>query len=152
MDSAKIVACFADGRIKKGYTRDFSQNKRILHIMKKHVGQPMQPEEVNLADLKAVFFVKTFAGDPDYTERNEVAAGDSPKGQKVEIAFADGEILQGSVFKYRRQETGFFFFPVDPKSNNLTLFVVNAAVKKFRYLRSYSITSPGKINYNCLMP
>jgi hypothetical protein len=152
MDSAKIVARFADGRIKKGYTRDFSPNKDILYITRDHLRQPVEPEEVNLADLKAVFFVKRFAGIPDYTERKEFSEGDSPKGQMVEVVFADGEILQGSVLGYRRQDTGFFFFPIDPKSNNLTLFVVNAAVKKFRYLRSHSITSPRKHQYTCLIP
>jgi hypothetical protein len=152
MDSAKIVARFADGRIKKGYTRDFSPNKDNFYIARDHLRQPIEPEEVNLADLKAVFFVKRFAGILDYTERKEFSEGDSPRGQMVEVVFADGEILQGSVLRYRMQETGFFFFPVDPKSNNLTLFVVNAAVKKFRYLRSYSITSPTKNQYTRLIP
>jgi hypothetical protein len=152
MDSAKIIARFADGRIKKGYTWDFSPHKRIFHIVIDHNGQPTELEELNLADLKAVFFIKTFAGNPDYTERKEFAEGEGAKGQKVEVAFADGEILQGSVPRYRMQEPGFFFFPVDPRSNNSTLFVVNTAVKKFRYLRSYSITSPRKNHYKCLIP
>jgi hypothetical protein len=69
----------------------------------------------------------------------------------VEVAFADGEILQGSVLRYKMQETGFFFFPADPKSNNLAFFAVNAAVKKFRYLRSYSIKSPRRDRHECMI-
>jgi hypothetical protein len=65
MDSNKIVARFADGRIRKGYTWDFSPNKRIFHIVIDHNGQPTELEELDLADLKAVYFVKTFAGNPD---------------------------------------------------------------------------------------
>jgi hypothetical protein len=152
MDSAKVVARFADGRIKKGYTRDFSPNKPILHIIRDHVRESTESEEVNLADLKAVFFVKTFAGNPDYMERKEFAEGNDPGGEKVEVTFADGEISQGSVLRYKMQESGFFFFPADPKSNNLTLFVVNAAVKKIRYLRFHSITGPSRNHYQCLIP
>jgi hypothetical protein len=152
MDSAKIVARFADGRIKKGYTSDFSPNKTILHIISDHDTESTEREKVNVADLKAVFFVRTFTGNPDYVERKDFAEGDNPGGQKVEVTFADGEILQGSVVGYKMQEPGFFFFPADPKSNNLTLFVVNAAVKKFRYLRFHSTTSPRRDHYQCLMP
>jgi len=152
MDSSKIVARFADGRIKKGCTWDFSPNKRIFHIAIDHDGQPTAMEQVDLADLKAVYFVKTFAGAPDYAERKEFADGDSPKGPKVEVTFADGEILQGSVLRYKTKETGFFLFPVDPKSNNLAIFAVNAAVKKFRYLRPYSIKSPRVDHHEPLIP
>ncbi len=152
MGSSKIVARFADGGVKKGYTWDFSPNKRIFHIMIDHDEQPTELEQVDLADLKALYFVKTFAGDPDYAERKEFADGDSPKGPKVEVTFADGEILQGSVLRYRMQETGFFFFPLDPKSNNLTIFAVNAAVEKFRYLRAYSIAGSKKNHHEGLIP
>jgi hypothetical protein len=152
MGSTKVVAHFADGRIKKGYTRDFSPNKPTLHLMRDPPRESTESESVNLADLKAVFFVKTFAGNPGYTERKKFAQGDNPKGQKAEVTFTDGEILQGSVPDYKIEETGFFFFPVDPKSNNVTLFVVSAAVKKFRYLRIYSTTSPRKNHYQCLTP
>jgi hypothetical protein len=152
LDSSKVVARFADGRIKKGYTRDFSPDKPVLHIIRDHAKESTDPEELNLADLKAVFFVKNFAGNPNYAERKHFAEGDNPEGEKVEVTFTDGEILQGSVLRYNARESGFFFFPADPQSNNLTLFVVNTAVKKLRYLRFDSITSPSRDGYQCLIP
>jgi hypothetical protein len=152
MDSVKVVARFADGRIKKGYTWDFSPNKPMLHIIRGHGRKSAGREQVNLAELKAVFFVKTFTGNPNYVERKQFLEGDNPGGEKAEVTFEDGEALQGSVLRYKMQETGFFFFPADPNSNNLTLFVVNAAVKNFRYLRFHSITSPSRDDYQCLIP
>ena len=152
MAASRIVARFIDGRIKKGYTWDLSPNKRIFHMAIDQDGQPTELEQLDLVDLKAVYFVKTFAGNPDYAERKEFADGDIPKGPKVEVAFADGEILQGSVLRYKMRETGFFLFPVDPKSNNLAIFVVNAAVKKFGYLRPYSIQSPRMNHRESLIP
>ena len=152
MGSSKIVARFADGRIKKGSTWDFTPNERIFHIAIDHDGQPTTMEQLDLADLKAVYFVKTLAGTPDYAERKEFADGDSPKGPKMEVTFADGEILQGSVLRYRTQEIGFFLFPVDPKSNNLAIFAVSAAVKQFRYLRPYSSKSPRPSHHERSIP
>jgi hypothetical protein len=152
MGSGKIVARFVDGRIKKGYTWDFSPNKPTLHIIKGHDRKSAGREKVKLAELKAVFFVKTFTGNPNYVERKQFVEGDNPGGEKAEVTFEDGETLQGSVLRYKMQETGFFFFPADQNSNNLTLFVVNAAVKKFRYLRFHSITGPSRDEYQCLIP
>jgi hypothetical protein len=85
-------------------------------------------------------------------ERKQFVEGDNHGAEKIEVTFEDGETLQGSVLRYTMQETGFFFFPADPNSNNLALFVVNAAVKKFRYLRFHSITSPSRDDYQCLIP
>ena len=152
MDAAKVVAHFINGTVKKGYTRDFSPNKSAFHLVRDRVGEPVETDEVILSELKAVFFVKTFAGDPGYRERKEFAEGDPAKGQKVEVTFTDGEILQGSVSQYTVKAVGFFFFPVDPKSNNLTLFVVSAAVKKFRYLRFHPASSSREHPYQCLDP
>jgi len=152
MGSAKIVARFADGRIKKGYTWDFSPNKPMLHLIGGHSRKSTQREKVNLAELKAVLFVKSFTGNPDYAERKQFTEADDPGGDKVEVTFSDGEVLQGSVLAHKNRESGFFLFPVDPNSNNLTLFVVKAAVKKFKYLRFHSVTNSSRDRYQCLIP
>ena len=60
--------------------------------------------------------------------------GDKPSGRKVEVTFADNEVLQGSVLGYNPKQSGFFLFLADPKGNNIRVFVVNNAVKNFRYL------------------
>jgi hypothetical protein len=151
MDSARIVARFADGRIMKGYTRDFSPNRPVFHLVTDQVREATEAEALKVADLKALFFVRSFGGNPDYAERKEFSEGDKAIGRKVEVTFADNEILRGSAPRYKRQETGFFMFPVDPLSNNQTLFVVNAAVKKLRYLRFHSLITP-EIPYQCLIP
>jgi hypothetical protein len=153
MDPIKMVVRFADGKMKKGYSQDFFANKPVFHLIKNITGDSGEPEEIRLADLKAVFFVKTFDGDPDYKERKDFTETDSPQGRKVEVAFTDGEVLQGSVLGYNPKEIGFFLFPVDPRSNNLRVFVVNTAVKKIRFLESDSTpTTPSKSDYQCLLP
>ena len=151
MEPIKIVVRFTDGRIKKGYSEDFSPDNPVFHLVKDRIGTG-EAEEINLADLKAVFFVKTFAGNPDHKERDRFTKDSIAKGRKVEVTFADGEVMRGTVLGYSQKDPGFFLFPADPQSNNLQAFVINAAVKTFRYLGSDSPPKPDKSDYQCLIP
>jgi hypothetical protein len=152
MKPVKIVVRFRDERIKKGYTQDFFPNKPVFHLVRNQGGGSDEPEEIRVSDLKAVFFVHTFAGNPDYKERKRFSEGDSPGGRKVEVAFTDGEVLQGSILGYNPKEAGFFLFPADPRSNNMRAFVVNASVSAFRFLESDAEPADAKGKYECLIP
>jgi hypothetical protein len=134
MEPAKFIARFRDGRIKKGFSQDFFPNKPVFHISDGPRGTSGRPEELHVDELKAVFFVKDFSGNPDYEERKKFVEGDKPCGRKVEVAFEDGEVLEGTVLGYNPNQSGFFLFPADPKSNNTRVFVLRDAVKNFRYL------------------
>ena len=133
MEPIKVVARYVDGRILKGLTQDFLPNKDRFHLFP--ANQPSgQAREVTLKDLKAVFVVKDFAGNPAYVERKSFLEGEKPAGRKVEVTFTDGEVLVGSTLGYDLNRPGFFFFPADPKSNNMRVFAVSTAVKKARPL------------------
>ena len=80
MDSVKIVIRFADGRIEKGYSQDFFPNKPMFHLFKNLSKGAANQKEIHVAELKAVFFVKTFAGNPDYKERKRFVEGDTSQG------------------------------------------------------------------------
>lgn len=134
MEPAKITARFSDGRIKKGYSQNFFPNKPVFHLYEESNETPGEPEELRVSELKAVFFVKDFAGNSKYVERKRYEGEDKSSGRKVEVVFEDGELMQGSVLGYNPKQAGFFLFPVDPDSNNERVFVVNASVKSFRYI------------------
>jgi len=113
----KIVIRFADGRIDKGYTQDFSPNRPLFHVFKKlPSSESSKIQEIRVSELKAIFFVKSFAGNPNYKEGKSFVEGDVAQGRKAEVVFLDGEILQGSVLGYDPKVSGFFLFPSDPKS------------------------------------
>jgi hypothetical protein len=133
MQPAKIVARFADGGSKKGYSQDFFPNKTVFHIHNDPSGSSKTRDEIPLSKLNAVFFVKSFEGNLDYSERKAFREGEKHSGRKAKITFVDGEVMHGSVLAYNPQQAGFFLFPVDPHSNNLRVFVINAAVKSFQY-------------------
>ncbi|MFX0203946.1 MAG: DUF6982 domain-containing protein [Candidatus Hodarchaeota archaeon] len=134
MDPVKIIARFRDGSIIKGFSQDFFPSKSSFHLNKDLTSTSADLINVQVTDLKAVFFARTFEGNPKHNERKIFIKGDKPSGRKAEVTFEDDEVIQGSVLGYNANQAGFFLFPVDPNSNNMRIFVINAAVKNFRFL------------------
>ena len=133
MEPAKVVVRYLDGKVIKGFTQDFFPNKDRFHLhhAAKSSGESV---EVMVKDLKAIFFVQDFEGNAQYSERKSYGEGERAQGRKVEVTFADGEILVGSTMGYDPNRPGFFIFPADPKGNNIRVFAVSSSVKKVRNL------------------
>ena len=136
----KVVAHFKDGRIVKGHTRDFSPVRRSF-TMQPYTGIE-GPVAVFLDELKAVFHVKTFDGNPDHGRQSD-QIGEIPEprfmkvmdqGRKVALQFADGERLWGYAESYDEDDPGFFFFPTDPSDNNVRIYVVKSSLKEMVFL------------------
>lgn len=131
----RIVARFADGRVLKGTTADFLPSKPVFHLVPTpQSGTSIAVVEVKVAELKALFFVKDFAGNPDYNESKEFAPGKPVQGRRLEVVFKDGETLVGTTTGYQPDRAGFFLVPADPNSNNDRCFIVADAVKAVRFL------------------
>lgn len=147
----KIIVRRADGKILKGYSKDFSPEKPVFHLSRERTGTE-KAEEINLFDLKAVFFVDTLASSINTKGIRKFAETDILAGRKAEIVFKDGEILQGRVMKYNPSDSGFFFFWVGPSSYKMQAFIVNTAVETFNYLEEDPVSRPDKSNYQSLIP
>jgi hypothetical protein len=134
MEPSKIVVRYQSGAILKGYTQNFFPNKPVLHVSRLGGTGPGDLVEVNLGELKAIFFVRDFAGNPKHVERKRKAPEDRPQGRLMEVTCKDGEVLVGSTSGYDPKRPGFFLFPIDPSANNERIFVVNSAVRTARFL------------------
>ncbi|MFZ5907269.1 MAG: DUF6982 domain-containing protein [Nitrospirota bacterium] len=134
IEPAKIVVRFADGTLLKGYTHDFYPNKPAFHLSSDFDDITREGIKVRLKDLKAVFFVKDFEGDPSYKEMKELKSDDEVLDLKIEVEFKDGEFMAGTTVGYTEDRPGFFLFPVDARSNNERAFIISAAVKKVRFI------------------
>ena len=122
----KVVARFREGTLLKGSTQDFFPKKESFHVQVE--GRPGEPlQEVEVSQLKALFFVKTFEGDPQH-QSPESLDGATGSGRKMLVTFEDGEQMLGFTMGYNPQAAGFFLIPADAESNNERVFVVNAAV------------------------
>jgi hypothetical protein len=132
MQPIKVVLHYANGTVLKGFTQNFSPTRKDFHFHP--VNSDNGPIKVSVNDLKGVFFVKDFAGNAQYRERNGYAEGDPLAGRKVEVKFIDGEMMVGSTLCYESNRSGFFIFPADSNSNNIKAFIVNSSVIKVEYL------------------
>ena len=130
---AKVVVAYLDGRRLKGYTNDFSPARDQFFLFPE--GQEPKPGErgtaVRFGTLKAVFFVKDFAGNPDH---QPAAEGAFPPGKKMEVTFADNETMRGTTVAYNPKSLGFFLQPLDSTGNNERVFIVNQNVRQVRVL------------------
>jgi hypothetical protein len=126
----KVIARFKDGQVISGYTNDFHPTKPQLHLSPNP--RQGQAKFIPLSQLKALFFVKEFVGDPTLVERKVFE--DAPQGRKVEVTFYDNEVLVGSTLAYRGEGHGFFVQPADSRSNNLRVFVTAGGMRHVRFL------------------
>jgi hypothetical protein len=121
----KVVAHYVDGRVTKGLAEDFSPAHATFTLIPLDAADNREPVLVRVQDLKAVFFVKDFAGDPDYSEWKHFEV---PRlGLHVAVKFTDGEVMVGAQLPITA-DYGFLLFPADRGSNNKRVFVVTAAV------------------------
>lgn len=130
----KIVARFADGRTVKGMTADFFPTKDLFHVNVATAPAGAKPVEINTKDLKALFFVKDFAGDPQRIKRNEFDPAHPQAGRRIRVVFKDGEVVLGTTTGYQPGRPGFFVVPADASSNNERCYVVAAATREVSFL------------------
>lgn len=123
----KVVARFADGRLLKGTTADFVPARNVFHMTSREAPPGTPPVEVRVSDLKALFFVRDFDGNPDHVEANAFDPTRPPAGRAIRVAFRDGEVLVGTTTGYQVGRPGFFLVPADPNSNIDRCYVVVAA-------------------------
>lgn len=134
IEPIKVIARYVSGKVLKSYTHDFFPNKHIFHISPSIDKALKEGTTIQMMDLKALFFVRDFAGDSSYNERKSFVEDKQLHGRKIEVTFKDGEVLVGRTVGYTPNRPGFFIFPADPKSNNLRVFVISAALRKVRFL------------------
>ena len=130
----KIVVRFQDGRLMKGFTNDFFPNKDLFHLVPMEAPPGSKPLDVRIPELKAVFFVKEFGGNPQYKDKQEFDLTKPVMGRKIQVTFKDGETLLGTTQGYQPGRPGFFVAPADPQSNIERCFVVSAAAQEVKFV------------------
>ena len=128
MQANKIVIHFKDGSVFKGNTHDFSPDKKFFHFIHSNG----EIKEVDVEDLKAIFFVKDSVGNKDhvYLYDDLIAGG----GKKTAVDFIDGERIIGYVLGYSAQRQGFFMMPADLRGNNERIYIVKSATQNIEFL------------------
>ena len=134
-DEQRIVAHYLSGKLAKGYTFDFNQNRDAFHV----IASQDKIEDATLVyqnELKALFFVKTLEGKPGYED--PIFSEETIKklvGMKLKVIFKDGEVMYATTFGYSPARKGFFIFPIDKHCNNEKVYVVTSSTRSVEIIR-----------------
>ncbi len=93
-------------------------------------------EEIPIKDVKAVFYVNSFDGNPSRQDLSFHTRAPIFHGVWMRFQFRDGEVMEGIVYNSVRYlvDPGFFVLPTDPDSNNRLVYVPKTALVDHRIL------------------
>jgi len=133
----KVVVKYKDGKIIKGWVEDFRSDRESFILYPFIEYSEEERLEIKFSSLKAVFFIKDFAGNKDYKNVRtfDVDTKVTPSQRKIVVLFKDGENLYGTSHSYGPNRKGFFVYPIDPKDNNERIFVLHSAVESIRLMK-----------------
>jgi hypothetical protein len=129
----KVVARYVDGRMLKGFTSDFNPSKDEFHVTPDGATASDPPVAVQREELKALFFVKDFEGNPAHEEKKDFDTARA-SGRKLRVLFNDCEERIGTTLGYQRGRPGFFLESVDSESNIQRCYVVTSATRDVSYV------------------
>lgn len=141
----KVVAHAASGELYKGYPAE-SDGLVLESLLRARASLPSRLRlkladsdevvELDLATMKALFFVRSFEGRTDYSEVKFFDAHPPVEGLWVRLRFEDGESTEGVAYNSIAllRDGGFFLKPPDPNSNNQVMYVLKQSLAEFRVL------------------
>jgi hypothetical protein len=115
----KVILRYLDGRVVPAYAPLFEEGTDPVPSTDLG-GAPLL---VPLAELKAVFFVRTFSGNPAYDPPKNTSAFKPVSGRPIVLSFQDGERVLGEARDLARTDRGFYLTVLDPEDNNLLIYV-----------------------------
>jgi len=123
----EVVAHYLDGRVIKGTCLDIDPTRPTCHVKTAERGMV----QVMLAQLKALFFVRTLGGNPGYEEVKTVDPADvrARGAAAIQLQFADGEQVVGLTTRFPPVRRFFYVVPADANSNNVRILVNRSAVQ-----------------------
>ncbi len=136
--SRRVVVRYTDGRLLRGFLAmgDLAKLQENVSDLFRIEGPDGNPVEVRASELKAIFFVKSFEGNPDYSEFKVFSTRPCGKGVWVRVHFADGEVIEGvapNCFDTYSKPV-FYVTPPDPGSNNQAILVSKRSLKEMQVL------------------
>jgi hypothetical protein len=146
MKERKVVVKLRSGEVVKGYFvlpcdadiadlfNDSNQDQNAAITIISLTSN--DPRQVALSDIKAVFFVKSFRGDPKRKSLRFYTNGPSVGAIWAEIRFNDNEIIEATIDNSAQHlmGDGFLLRPSDAESNNLLVYVNKSAIANYRVL------------------
>jgi hypothetical protein len=141
-DWAKIVARGRSGDLVKGYFESvtgldsFEKAGLEGEEIRVRPAESISSSVLKVQSLKAIFFVKTFDGNPNYRESQYFAEAPVYPGIWIRVRFCDQEVIEGVVENSIRPfvQPGLLLRLPDLESNNLAVYVVKSSLQEIQIL------------------
>ena len=129
----KVVVHTRKGEIIHGFA-----NQDLIKTSVKVITRQGKQRTFKVQQIKAVFFVKDFDGDPEYAEVKFMTKEPNRSTIWARVQFQDGEIQEGKIPNNVEllNEPGFFLWPLDRDTNNELIYVSKACLKDFSILHT----------------
>lgn len=133
-EKRKVILRKLNGEVVKGYVEGTPDLLTVEDVSISSLTE--EKIKVPKRDVKALFFVRKFSGDKEYSEVKFFESQPKIDGLWVRLHFLDSEAIEGIVANTIKFliEDGFYLKPPDPNSNNRLMFVVKSALKDFTVL------------------
>jgi len=134
MERRKVIARKTNGEVVKGYVDTAPENATDDKISL--ISLTEQIIKIPKKSMKALFFVKKFSGNKEYSEVKFFENQPKIEGLWVRLTFYDDEMIEGIVSNTIQflMDDSFYLKPPDPNSNNRMMYVVKGALKGFTVL------------------
>jgi hypothetical protein len=128
----KVVVRTREGKVYAGFSRKEDVGSETIKIL----DQKGEEKSFSLDELKGLFFVKDFKGDPEYDPVKFLNTNSVKASIWVHVEFEDGEVIEGMVRDHMSllNSPGFYLWPSDEDTNNGLIYVVKEAIKDFEIL------------------
>ena len=123
-------------RLDKGLIKGFIDPKGYLASDVALLDREGRLAHIPMHDIKAVFFVRDFEGNPDRAERKIFRSRPRLAGLWVRMTFKDTEVLEAILPNNLLEidPLGFLVTPPDVYSNNLRIFIPRTALTEMEVL------------------
>ena len=136
MEKRKVIIRKLNGEILKGYVEESLDPVAGKENTVAITSLTDELIRVPKSDIKALFFVRKFSGNKEYSEVKFFESQPRIDGLWVRVYFFDNEAIEGIVANSINflNEDGFYLKPPDPNSNNRLMYIVKSALKDFTVL------------------
>ena len=124
-DATKVVIAYAgDKRREPGLIGRFRPFDPAFDFYASDDVGMKSPRRIEMRSCKAIYFVRIHEGNRQYQEDKLRLPPVHRTGRRIEVVFPDAERMVGTTPGFNPARQGFVFYPADPKSNNLEIFVI----------------------------
>ncbi|HEY2934584.1 MAG TPA: hypothetical protein VGK99_22840 [Acidobacteriota bacterium] len=130
----KVIVRTRDGKVTAGFAREDTIKDEVGILTRQG-----KDEVFNIEDIKAIFFVKDFDGDPKHEEFKFFTKQPISEKIWVRVELVDGEILEGAVKNNVDLQNlhGFYLWPSDKDANNEIAYIPRSFVRRLTILSPF---------------